>query len=146
MSTPPPPGMPYERITNVSVAEVGPDGRLYVGVRVLGPERDWLYRTTTPFAVAGEAAPVPVGAAGVSVRPNPASVRIEVVLSLVEAGPVRVVVLDVLGREVAVVLDGTAAQGETTIGVETGAWPAGVYVVRATVGSQVASARLVVAR
>ena len=39
-------------------------------------------------------------------------------------------------------LDGMVAQGETTVGVETGAWPAGVYVVRA--GAQTATARLVV--
>ena len=79
-------------------------------------------------------------------RPNPARGRIEIALSLAEAGPVRIVVIDVLGREVTVALDGAAAQGETVVGVETGAWPAGVYVVRATAGTSVTSTRLVVAR
>ena len=79
-------------------------------------------------------------------RPNPARGRIEIALSLAEAGPVRIVVIDVLGREVAVVLDGVAAQGETSVGIETGAWPAGVYVVRAEAAGRVSSARLVVTR
>ena len=58
----------------------------------------------------------------------------------------RVVVVDALGREVAVVLDGAVPAGERTVSVETGGWPAGVYVVRASVGDQSVSARLVVAR
>ena len=146
MSTPPPPGTPYERITNVSVAEIGPDGRLYVGVRVLGPERDWLYRTTAPFAVASEAGAVEAGGLNLVVRPNPASGRVEVVLSLAAAGPVRVAVVDALGREVEVVFDGAVSAGETAVAVETGAWPAGVYVVRVVAGAQTATARLVVVR
>ena len=67
-------------------------------------------------------------------------------LSLAEAGPVRVAVVDALGREVAVVLDGAAPAGETVAPVETGAWPAGVYLVRAVVPGRLATARLVVAR
>ncbi|HEX8298730.1 MAG TPA: T9SS type A sorting domain-containing protein [Rubricoccaceae bacterium] len=47
---------------------------------------------------------------------------------------------------VTVVLDGAVGQGETAVGVETGAWPAGVYVVRVTTGAQTATTRLVVAR
>ena len=58
----------------------------------------------------------------------------------------RVSVVDVLGREVAVLLDGAAAAGEQVLGVDAAAWPAGVYVVRATAGAQTATARLVVAR
>ena len=78
-------------------------------------------------------------------RPNPAGGRVEVVVSLTEAQAVRVVVVDALGREVAVVLD-EAAVGERVVGLDTSSWPAGVYVVRATAGAQIASVRLVVAR
>ncbi len=108
----------------------------------------WLgaWRTTTAV-VAGEAVPAEASdLLGVTVRPNPASGRDEVVLSLSEASNVRAVVMDALGREVAVVLDGAVSAGERVVGVETGAWPAGVYVVRVTSGARVATARLVVAR
>ena len=138
-----------QRFTNVGVAEMGPDGRLYIGVSRPGPlPGEWLYRTVEPFAVAGEAGPAPVEASGVGVlvRPNPASGRVSVVLSLAEAGPVRVAVVDALGREVALVLDGAGAAGETVVGVETGAWPAGLYLVRAVVPGRLVVARLVVAR
>ncbi|HEX9953164.1 MAG TPA: T9SS type A sorting domain-containing protein [Rubricoccaceae bacterium] len=127
-------------------AFIGPDGRLYVGGFGLGGRRPgWAFRTVAPL-VAGEAGPDAAQGVDVSVRPNPASGRVEIVLSLAEAETVRVVVLDALGREVAVVLDGAAAQGETVVGVETEAWPPGVYVVRATAGARTATARLVVAR
>ena len=114
------------------------------GVLYAATERG-VWRTTTAV-VSGEASPVEASGVAVSVRPNPAGGRVEVVVSLAVAQTVRVVVLDALGREVAVVLDGTASQGETAVGVDTGSWPAGVYVVRATAGTRVASARLVVAR
>jgi hypothetical protein len=148
MSTPPPPGTPYERITNVGAAEIGPDGRLYVGVTVLGPERGWMYRTVAPFAVAGEAGPAPAEAlgVGVSVRPNPAQGRVAVGLTLAEAGPVRVVVVDALGRRVAVLHDGPLGAGERTVAADATAWPAGVYVVRVEASGRTASARLVVVR
>ena len=124
----------------VNAFAVGRDGRLY-----LVADRG-LWRTAEPITVASEAEPDAASGVGVSVRPNPARGRVEVVLSLAEAGAVRVVVIDALGREIAVVLDGAAGAGETVAPVETGAWPAGVYVVRVAAGAQTATARLVVAR
>lgn len=124
----------------------GPDGRLYVGgLRLGGVNPGWTYRTAATF-VAGEASPEGPDALGLSVRPNPAGGRVEVVVTLAAAGPVRVVVLDALGREVAVVLDGEAPSGERAVSVDTSRWPAGVYVVRATAGTHVATARLTVVR
>ena len=151
MSVTSPPDEPPGRLTNVGAAEMGPDGRLYIGVTVVGQgpyPGEWLYRTTEPFAVADEAGELPAASerVGVSVRPNPAGSRVEIVLRVSEAGSARVVVVDALGREVAVVLDGAVSAGKTIAALETGGWPVGVYVVRASVGSQVASARLVVAR
>ena len=113
------------------------------GVLYAATERG-VWRTTTAV-VAGEASPVEAAGVAVSVRPNPAGGRVEIVVSLAEAGPVRVVVLDALGREVMVVLGGEAV-GEHVVSVDTSSWPAGVYVVRASTGTRVASARLVVAR
>ncbi len=125
---------------------LGPDGRLYVGgYRLGGSNPGWTFRTVLPV-VAGEAEPEASESLGVSVRPNPAGGRVEVVLRVAEAGAARVVVVDALGREVVVVLDGAVPAGETVRALETGGWPVGVYVVRALVGSQSASTRLVVAR
>ena len=137
-----------EQVTDL---DVGPDGRLYLGVLSSrtqdAAERGGVYRTTGPlFAVAGEAPPAGAQGLGVSVRPNPSGRRTEIVLTLAEAQPVRVSVFDALGREVAVMLDGAVGVGERVVGVDTSAWPAGVYVVRASVGGRTVSARLVVAR
>ena len=131
------------------LVRLGPDGHLWVSTIINGPEAEWMYRSAEPgsaaFPVAGEVAPAVSPDVGISVRPNPAGGRVEVVLSLAKAQAVRVVVIDALGREVAVVLDGEAV-GERVLGVDTGSWPAGVYVVRATAGTAAASARLVVVR
>lgn len=132
-------------------AEVGPDGRLYLGVLSSrtqdAEERGGVYRTTAPlFAVAGEAPSTEAPRLGVAVRPNPAGGRAEVVLTLAEAQAVRVSAVDALGREVALVFDGPAGAGERVVGIDTSGWPAGVYVVRAVAGGRVVSARLVVAR
>ncbi len=125
----------------------GPDGRLYAGGdRLGGSNPGWTFRTVLPV-VAGEAGPSEAPARlGLSVRPNPAGGRVEVALTLVEASAARVVVVDALGREVAAVLDGAVAAGERVAALDTSGWPAGVYVVRAAVGGQTATARLVVAR
>ncbi|HEX9951149.1 MAG TPA: T9SS type A sorting domain-containing protein, partial [Rubricoccaceae bacterium] len=85
-------------------------------------------------------------ALALTVSPNPARFSATLTVTVAEPSSVRVVVVDALGREVAVVLDGAVAAGETVVAVETGAWPAGVYVVRATAGTQTTTARLVVAR
>ena len=106
-----------------------------------------VWRTTTPvMATAGEAAPEAPSRFGVSVRPNPAGGRVEVVLCAAEAGTARVAVVDARGREVAIVLAGAVSAGETVRALETSGWPAGVYVVRASVGRETATVRLVVAR
>ena len=66
-------------------------------------------------------------------------------LARAEAGPVRIVVLDALGREVAVLHDGPAPEA-LTLRIDTSAWPPGLVVVRATAGTSTVSTRLVVLR
>ena len=124
-----------------SSVHVGRDGRVYVATE----GGVWRTREAVPVAEAASPAVVP-GGVGVSVRPNPAGDRVEVVVSLAEAQDVRAVVLDALGREVAVVLVGPVAAGERAVSIDTSSWSAGVYVVRVVAGGRVASARLVVAR
>ena len=125
----------------VNELRLGRDGRLYAATQ------RGVWRTTAPV-VADEASPVDELGVAVSVRPNPAGGRVEVVVSLAAAQAVRVVVLDALGREVAVVLDGAASAGDRTMGVDTASWPAGVYVLQATSesGRTSASSRFTVVR
>ncbi len=80
---------------------------------------------TTASVVGAESGPAEASGLGVAVRPNPASGRVAVRLSLAEAGMARVSVVDALGREVALLLDGPLPAGETVASVETGAWPVG---------------------
>ena len=155
-------GFVNNRYVRVSATAIGPDGRLYAGTMGTGNGGTWSWRSKGRVAdairlvVAGEAAPEsePERAGlGISVRPNPAAGRVDVVVSLAEvsdpargAQDVQVVVLDALGREVTVVHAGPIAAGERAVSVDTSAWPVGVYVVRVVAGGRVASARLVVAR
>jgi hypothetical protein len=78
--------------------------------------------------------------------PNPTASTVTLVYALGRPVPVDVVVVDVLGREVAVVLDGERRAGERTVRVDTSGWPAGVYVVRAEASGHRVTSRLVVAR
>ena len=59
---------------------------------------------------------------------------------------VRLVVYDVLGREVAVLHDGPLASGQHEVPVGASGLPPGVYVVRAEAESAVAMARVTVVR
>ena len=130
-------------------AFVGPGGHLYVGVVNNHPSiAAYDVRTAGPVvAVSGEGAPEAASGARLSIEPNPASG--EATVRLVLASPeaeVRVSVFDARGREVAVVASGARGAGAHVLSVDTSAWASGVYVVRAVVGSEVASGRFVVAR
>ncbi len=67
--------------------------------------------------------------APLSVYPNPSAGSATVAVSVLEASTVRVVVYDALGREVAVLHDGSAAAG--VLEAEVSGLPAGTYLVRA---------------
>ena len=62
--------------------------------------------------------------------PNPSASTAEATVSLAEAGPATLVVFDVLGREVARVLDRDLAAGDHAIRVDVSGLPAGAYVAR----------------
>jgi ELWxxDGT repeat protein len=79
-------------------------------------------------------------------HPNPAQDRATVTFEIAEAGPVRVEVLDVLGRSVALLADGPVAAGEHTLTWEADALPSGLYLVRLTAGDAVQTQRLTLAR
>ncbi|WP_412062628.1 immunoglobulin-like domain-containing protein [Rubrivirga sp. IMCC45206] len=105
-------------------------------------------------AATPEAAVAPTAAATVAAPealtlgtayPNPARDRATLRLGLPEAGPLSVVVYDVRGREVAATR-GTAEAGWHASTLDVAALPSGVYVVRVTAGTEVATTRLTVVR
>ena len=63
------------------------------------------------------------------VGPNPAGATTTATISLPDAGPVSVTVIDLLGRTVATPLAGTLEAGQTPVRIDTSDLPAGVYVV-----------------
>lgn len=79
-------------------------------------------------------------------RPNPTRGAAALTLSLPEASAVRVAVVDVLGREVAVLAEGQQAAGTVAVRMPAGRLAAGTYVIRATVGERVLIQRLTVVR
>ena len=101
--------------------------------------------TVVPGVDAEEGAE-PEGASGLEVYPNPARGAATVVLTLAEASEVRVVVYDVLGREVAVLAEGPLGAGEHALAFEVAGLPAGLYVVRAEGKGFTASRRVTVVR
>ena len=94
-------------------------------------------------------APAPVGRpAPLVVYPSPTSGSATVALDLAAPAEVRLAVVDALGREVLVLLDGPQAAGALRVPASLGGLPAGVYVVTARVGGGVGlqSRAVVVAR
>ena len=74
---------------------------------------------------------------------NPFSGRTAVRVSLAASAMVHVEVFDLLGRSVAVVADQTVEAGSHAFAVDLAGQPGGVYLVRATVGGETRSLRLV---
>lgn len=79
-------------------------------------------------------------------RPNPARGAAVVPYAVPEAGRVRVSVVDLLGREVAVLVDTEEAAGAHQARLAAGRLAAGVYVVRVQAGQAQRVARLTVVR
>ena len=86
------------------------------------------------------------GALGLAVGPNPTRGGATARVTLAQAGPARLALYDVLGREVAVVAEGAFAAGTTLVTVDAGSLPAGAYVLRLTAEGAAATTRLSVVR
>lgn len=78
--------------------------------------------------------------------PNPARGGFSVAFAQEAAGAVRLVLVDLLGRTVATLVDGPHPAGETTATLGADALPAGVYLLRLMAGAQVVSRPVVIAR
>ncbi len=80
-----------------------------------------------------------------SVHPNPSTDAATVAFDLVASADVSLAVYDVLGRRVALVIDGRTAAGSHAETIETSGLPSGVYVVRLDVDGQTQTRRFTVA-
>ena len=98
-----------------------------------------------PVIVAESAVPAE-RESGIAVAPNLSRGAATLTFHLDAAGPARLVLLDALGRTVAVLADGEQAAGEHTVRVDTSRLPAGVYVARLDAGGDVRAQRLTVVR
>jgi len=78
--------------------------------------------------------------------PNPFAGRTSLAYTLPSAQDVRVVAYDVLGREVAVLAEGTQPAGEQEVTFDAASLPSGIYVVRLTAGKTTITRRVTVVR
>ncbi len=89
------------------------------------------YTLAGSFPTDAEVAPASRAFALSTPYPNPARHRAHLALSLDAPQHATVEVLDLLGRRIAVLHEGTAPAGETALELNAAALPSGVYVVRA---------------
>ena len=118
-----------------ALASEDPDGAADLAVALAFPDTPLVLgrgagQLTSALATSGKGAE----AAGLALTagPNPSAGAVRVSLSAPAAAGVEVSVYDALGRRVAVLHDGPAAEGITAT-FDGAAFPSGVYVVRAVV-------------
>ncbi len=137
-----------EEQDDVGAVELGPDGRLYVAGNgyLSGDENDQVYRTVERAVSVAEVPPAAGAFALGAPYPNPSAGSVVVPLSLGRAAEARVVVYDVLGRQVATLAEGLLEAGAHTLTLEAARLPAGVYLVRAASEEFTTSQRITVVR
>ncbi|HYG67994.1 MAG TPA: T9SS type A sorting domain-containing protein, partial [Anaeromyxobacteraceae bacterium] len=108
-----------------------------------GAEDEWTVGGWSEAAAsASEAGSLALGAP----VPNPARGAVTISFALPEAADVRLSVYDVLGREVAILVDGTREAGAHAVTLDAGALAAGLYVYRLQAGAEARSGHLTVTR
>lgn len=78
--------------------------------------------------------------------PNPFNPTTTLAFSLLETGPARLSVHDLLGREVAVLADGLLERGEHRLGFDAAGLPSGIYIYTLQAGGQQESRRMLLVR
>lgn len=78
-----------------------------------------------------------------AVFPNPFRERVTLTYTAARRMPVRIAVFDLLGREVALLLDGLSASPRGTLTWDAGDRPGGIYLVRVEAGERLHTLRLV---
>ena len=102
-----------------------------------------VYRVMS-FTVANEPTTAPPRVVLHDAAPNPARASTALRFELTESADVRLAIYDALGREVAVLADGSLAAGNHAVRFGTAGLPAGVYAVRLTTGDGVVASRFTV--
>lgn len=132
------PGPPSHRVLQ---ARIGPDGHLWAVTLLNGSSDEWIYRSAEPaeaaFWVSSEDSPESTGVR-LDIRPNPSGAGSPASVALSLAAPATsatVTVLDALGRQVAVLHDGSLAAGTHTFPAASASLAPGLYTVRAEAGS-----------
>ena len=85
----------------------------------------------------------PVNRLQIAHYPNPFAGAATIKYELPNTSHVVLRVYDILGRELAVLMDERQSAGLHSAQLDASAWPSGVYLYRLEVGSQVATGRLV---
>ncbi len=115
--------------------------------RAAGRAEAWAVTDASPWAAASPSAATHAESAeAVAAFPNPFRSRTALRFALAEAGPVRLAVYDVLGREVAVLAEGAAEAGRHEATFDGSGLPAGVYLWRLEAGGRVETGRLTLTR
>lgn len=145
----------FERLWSVRTDEnyvewthpaIGPDGGIYAGSAAHGPLDSIYTEVHAPDAVPEGTSPkfygirgatssvtdaaTPAGITLAAPEPNPTSDRAVVRFTLPLPADVRLVIVDALGREVAVLAEGPMAAGEHAAVFDADELPAGAYFVR----------------
>lgn len=115
------------------------------GTETWSTDRRETYVTAMDIPPAPEPIPPPE-AVRLGAMPNPFASEATLTLDVPEAAPVRVEVFDARGRRVAVAFDGELDAGTETLPLRLGGVPAGVYLVRATVGAEAVTEAVTVIR
>jgi len=134
----------YAFAVTPSAAREGTQPGATIQHRSASPARFTLSVQTGKSVAAGNDAPLEL-ALDVP-RPNPVTSRATVPYTLAESGPVRLSVLDVLGREVSVLAEGPRPAGPALADWHTDGLAAGLYVLRLEAGGAVQTRQVVVTR
>ncbi|HLT48156.1 MAG TPA: T9SS type A sorting domain-containing protein [Rubricoccaceae bacterium] len=161
-----PPGAQVTRSISLRVPGAAPDGNYNFTLRLVDPATGTDCATYTETiaisaprvgdaavggdfdveAVADLTPAASVAAGGAAVTPNPFADRARIAYEVAEAAPVRLAVYDLLGREVAVLVDEHQEAGAHAATFDARGLAAGTYVYRLTVGSDVQTGQLTLAR
>lgn len=112
--------------------------------RLAGSATTWSLASAQPWPNLEAAATI--ASSELSAYPNPFAQQTSLTYSLDEATDVRLVVYDLLGREVAVLADGLQEAGAFEAPFEAMGLPSGAYLVRLTAGNVVEATRVTLVR
>jgi photosystem II stability/assembly factor-like uncharacterized protein len=132
-------GLPTGRVLALCIDSLG---ALYAGVYGNG-----VYKWTPPaVGVPGAGEVAPVSFALEQNFPNPFNPSTNVTYQVPVAGEVKLVVYDLLGKEVAVLVDGRKMPGQYTVRLDGGSMASGVYLYRLIVANFIATRKMVLMR